>query len=149
MSIVKILRIVDCNGEGLYRSYTGDGITLAKYVFSTASEVDFYYHPTPSDDMGLYELVGYDFAFSNYSKWKFGFEHQLQFMRWVYDPQWRKDMEDLGGKLVVITIDEQSIRRGSYQVIYDPEKVIESRSFSPACFDNKELRLEIEEYLNN
>ena len=146
MAIIKLLRVIDSEGFGMYRNYQSK-ISLANYVFGTSELVDFDQHPLPTDDYPIFEVLGYCWSETTYKDWKFAFLNRSQFFKWVYDPQWRRYMDDLDAKLLVITINSDNCLIGRYQVMYNPEKIIETKEFRVTDFDSCDNFRDIETYL--
>jgi len=144
MSVSKILRIVDINGQGMHRA---GGTSLAERVmYNSWISVDNSKHPLPFDDKSLWEWW---VDTESMEDCLFAFSDRDQYLRWVYDPQWRKEFENLGAKLLVISIDEGDHCKGERQAIYKRAEVIAVKEFSPYAFDDPILEKEINDYLQS
>lgn len=129
MDRIELLRVIDINGFGMYRP--AEGLSLAQYIFSTCPEyIDYNMHPLPQEDY----KIGY--YVEDMDQYKFAFLDRNQYLRWIYDPQWRKDIDDLGGKLLIVEVDKKDCIIGNYQVLYKADKVISTKEIKATCFDN-------------
>ena len=141
---MKLLRVVDKNGDGMYRNLSSyeHCDSLAVQVFHTDDYSDN--HPNPSDDIALYNWSIKTFIDHCY----FAFGNEKQFLQWIYLPEWRVEMDKLGAKLLVISVPKASCFIGDKQAVYKKADVTEIKEFQITSFDNPELAVEIRKYLN-
>ncbi|MDX1532795.1 MAG: hypothetical protein R3230_01160 [Nitrosopumilaceae archaeon] len=167
MAKIRIYRVVDSDGCGMYRPKTGadkdslwdmaikvrdhnhptvdddftfmrnidDYIKNNKEMFSNPSEtLDKIYHSRSTIRILKYFYDGFDYH--RYYEFVFGFLNKRQYLKWVYDPQWRYSMNSYGGKLQVWEVEESKVLVGDTQVIFfemDAELVAEVK---PSYFDD-------------
>lgn len=134
MASVKLLR-VEREGKGMYRTLWND----------CDIPYDDSRHPSPHEDTPL-------------SRWwmnvsttdsLFAFGSPQQFLQWVYDPEWRYKMQELGGELWVYQIESDGCVIGEKQAIFNINSVLSKRAFPITSFDDPTLRPVIEGYLQS
>jgi hypothetical protein len=172
MNKIRIYRVVDENGDGMYRP---SGLVQSLWDQVNAS-TDAINHPTlPDDDAFIknipdyivencdrfndpdelyeeileafgmlafepvkYRILGdlFESLTSEYSRqFVFGFLDKRQYLKWVYDPQWRYDMTLRGGKLQVWEIDESRVLSGESQLIFFESDATLVDELDPSFFD--------------
>lgn len=134
MASVKLLR-VEKEGEGMYGSMWFD--------LCLPTEPDK--HPAPVDDWNLWQWWMAHETKDTF----FAFANTQQFLQWVYDPEWRYKMQELGGELWVYEVESDGCAIGEKQAIFNINSVLSKRSFPITSFDDLALRPLIEEYLNS
>lgn len=127
MQIHRVYRVVDSNGEGMYRSSTG---CSAWRLAGLISEVE-YNHPTPEEDglmvqnypafmrrKGIAHRGIYD-AWAELRTHRFGFESVHSLRRWIYGVGWMQALHDVGCVVQVYDVPVHDVLFGRCQVTFD------------------------------
>lgn len=139
MANVKVIRVVGKDGRGLYHSG----------LFEQAGadvNGDRNHHPAPWEDRLLKQWFNKTSS-NECNQFSYCFATEKQFLQWVYLPEWRHKMTELGGKLLVIEINYTNRILGDTQAVYRTNSVISSKEFPINSFDSPDLAAIIREYL--
>lgn len=141
MASVKLLR-VERLGVGMYMNQLDWCESLWRRCGLDVMSSDR--HPSPYND-----YVVSNFWADCYSDARFSFGSPQQFLQWVYDPEWRYQMQELGGELWVYEIESDGCAIGEKQAIFNINSVLSKRAFPVTSFDDPALRPVIEDYLQS
>lgn len=134
---MEIWRVEDENENGMY------DVLWGKY---TNGFQDKNYHPGPKKSESLMEQV---FSKAHLRKtssssmsgkinpYHFGFTGKRQFLQWIYDPKWRKEMTRKGGVVKVYKIDKRLCCFDEHQAMFLKERAKFVRSFPVDYFDTQ------------
>lgn len=106
---MKVYRIVDCTGGGLYN---GDG-----NLWRQATLEGSYGGPEASDNRPHFARDGISWLTFD-SCMIFGFSSKAQLKAWVNRKKWRDNMSRLGGKVVQFEVPKEAVIRGGHQVAF-------------------------------
>lgn len=131
--MITILRVVNSNSKGMYQFV----LELSGSIWGEATDHadDDILHPLPCTDMNIQMKDIVDRTNTSMSDLRFGFLDKRQFLRWVYDPDWRKAMDALGGRIQMIKIDPAWVAYGDEQVAFLLDNVTEIEEVPVTYFD--------------
>ena len=142
MASVKLLR-VERDGFGMYRNMADYNHSL--WLDCGLDDSNSNKHPNPHDD---FRITNFWFRQKG-EECPFAFGSTQQFLQWVYDPEWRYKMQELGGELWVYEVGSGGCAIGGKQAIFNINSVLSKRAFPITSFDDSTLRPIIEEYLQS
>lgn len=148
---------LEIQGGGIFRAdyVDKDGIEQHGVWFNAIGCPDVTeIHPTPSEDDFLADqLIDYLDEYDELGSWRhheyyqdkrifkldsallFGFLDKRQYLRWVYDPEWRHLLTDHGVELVVYQVDEDHVCEGDAQIVFNSHRASVVDRLKPNHFD--------------
>lgn len=124
---MEVWRIEDVEGFGMYYNLW----------WKTADTQNDQWHPTPYESHGLLNQARNKEHIRGglVEPYHFGFSGKRQFLQWVYDPEWRKNMHLFGAKLKVYKVDKRYCCIDDHQVMFVKEKATLVREMDIDIFD--------------
>lgn len=109
MSRIKVFRVEDNNGRGMYAG--AEGLSSVSEMFEPCT------HPNPRMDDKLFEAIAHSLGcFDILKHHNFGFESAKQLLRWVYRRDWWEDLSKAGFMVSVFMAEGW---QGNTQVVFD------------------------------
>lgn len=132
-----ILRVVNGNGDGMY-SFCPK-LCSSLWNEATNGADDDILHPLPDGKM----LVEIDkIRIIDGCIPRFGFRNKRQFLRWVYDPDWRTKMAELGGVLRVYEVPSDFVVQSNEQAVFSEEHATLLEELPVDIFDRNDIKSE-------
>ncbi len=134
---MRVLRLEGANGESIYRDWMPaprENETL--WTASCGDDVGGNNHPTPYMDDRLHDNIIISPYFVPHLH--FGFLDREQYLAWVFNPVWCKNLADLGVVLRVYEVPREYLFIGDHQVAFDMKEAKLVAEHSPMVYDDYE-----------
>lgn len=110
-----VFRVVDKNGDGMYRSYQENAIPLWDECCDNYD--DDYHHPSPGklgSRLNSKGVNGYEYIF--------GFATVDQLHHWIFEKEWRNNIDNAGGRVLVF--ETRDLVGDEHQVTFRKETAV-------------------------
>lgn len=126
-----IYRIERADGHGMYCSEPREKSPWAQ---ATGGAQDKN-HPIPWESDQLMQMYRAKRHIKDFNEYIFGFKDKRQLLRWVYDPQWRRNLDQLGVTLCVYKVDARHVCFDDNQVMFIRDKAVKVEELLVSHFD--------------